>query len=197
MNLRRITAVALKEWKETTRDRLFLGLAFLLPALWLTVFGYGLVMDVEHIPFAVIDHDQTQMSRDYVYRFMQSRYFSYRGHAADLRDLDRLLTETKIRTALIVPERFQEQLSGGEAVSVQILLDGTFPLQTDIAKGYIIAINQAFAENLVSAYVSRTRGYRARKPGGRCGPSPWRCGISTMKKSEAVGRWCRRSSCLP
>ncbi|MDF0642455.1 MAG: ABC transporter permease [Nitrospira sp.] len=166
MNLRRITAVALKEWKETTRDRLFLGLAFLLPALWLTVFGYGLVMDVEHIPFAVIDHDQTQMSRDYVYRFMQSRYFSYRGHAADLRDLDRLLTETKIRTALIVPERFQEQLSGGEAVSVQILLDGTFPLQTDIAKGYIIAINQAFAENLVSAYVSRTRGV-SREEAGR------------------------------
>lgn len=158
MNLRRITAVALKEWRETTRDRLFLGLAFLLPALWLTVFGYGLVMDVEHIPFAVIDHDQTQMSRDYLSRFMQSRYFSYRGHVTDMRDLDRLLTETKIRAAIIVPERFHEQLSGGEVVSVQTLLDGTFPLQTDIAKGYIVAINQAFGEDLVSEYISGLRG---------------------------------------
>jgi ABC-2 type transport system permease protein/ribosome-dependent ATPase len=158
MNMRRISAVALKEWRETTRDRLFLGLAFLMPALWLMVFGYGLVMDVENIPFAVIDHDQSQMSRDYIYRFMQSRYFSYRGHIAEMRDLDRLLTETKIRAAIIVPERFQEQLAGGEAVSVQTFLDGTFPLHTDIAKGYIIAINQAFGEDLASAHVSRVRG---------------------------------------
>lgn len=158
MNLRRIRAVAVKEWRETTRDRLFLGLAFLMPVLWLVVFGYGLVMDVENIPFAVVDHDHSQMSRDYIYRFMQSRYFSYRGHVTDMRDLDRLLTETKIRAAIIVPERFQEQLSGGEAVSVQTLLDGTFPLQTDIAKGYIVAINQAFGEDIVSEYISGLRG---------------------------------------
>ncbi|BFU94862.1 MAG: ABC transport system, permease component [Nitrospira sp.] len=158
MNLRRIRAVAVKEWRETTRDRLFLGLAFLMPVLWLVVFGYGLVMDVENIPFAVIDHDHSKMSRDYIYRFMQSRYFSYRGHVADMRDLDQLLTETKIRAAIIVPERFQEQLAGGEAVSVQTFLDGTFPLHTDIAKGYIIAINQAFGEDLVSEYISGLRG---------------------------------------
>jgi ABC-2 type transport system permease protein/ribosome-dependent ATPase len=129
-----------------------------MPALWMVVFGYGLVMDVENIPFAVLDHDHSSMSRDYIYRFMQSRYFSYRGHVAETRDLDRLLAETKIRAAIIVPERFQEQLAGGEPVSVQTFLDGTFPLHTDIAKGYIIAINQAFSEDLMSEYVSRMRG---------------------------------------
>ena len=41
MNLRRVQAVALKEWRETVRDRMFLLLAFLLPVLWLLVFGYG------------------------------------------------------------------------------------------------------------------------------------------------------------
>lgn len=158
MNLRRIRAIALKEWRETTRDRLFLGLAFLMPALWMVVFGYGLVMDVENIPFAVLDQDQSSMSREYIYRFIQSRYFSYRGHVAESRDLDRLLTETTIRAAIIVPQRFQEQLASGEPVSVQTFLDGTYPLHTDIAKGYIIAINQAFSEDLVSEYVSRVRG---------------------------------------
>jgi ABC-2 type transport system permease protein/ribosome-dependent ATPase len=158
MNLRRIRAVATKEWKETTRDRLFLALAFLMPVLWMLVFGYGLVLDVEHIPFAVLDRDHSAMSREYVYRFMQSRYFSYRGHVDQARDLDRLLAQTKIRAAIVVPERFQEQLAAGETVSVQTFLDGTFPLHTDIAKGYIIAINQAFSEGLVSEQVSRLRG---------------------------------------
>jgi ABC-2 type transport system permease protein/ribosome-dependent ATPase len=165
MNLRRIRAVALKEWKEITRDRLFLLLAFLLPALWLVVFGYGLVLDVEEIPFAVLDRDHSALSRDYLYRFMQSRYFSFRGYADDERALDRLLTETKIRAAIVVPERFEEQLAAGEPVAVQTLLDGTFPLHTDIAKGYVIAINQAFTEERVIDHLRRSRGLTQEQAG--------------------------------
>jgi len=158
VNLRLVTAVALKEWKETTRDRLFLLLAFLLPTLWLVVFGYGLNLDVEDIPFAAVDRDHSALSREYLYKFMQSRYFSFRGYAADERVLDRLLTETKIRAAIIIPERFEEQLAAGEPVTVQTLLDGTFPLHTDIAKGYVIAINQAFTEERLIDHLRRSRG---------------------------------------
>ena len=158
MNFRVIKAVAFKEWKETTRDRLFLLLAFLLPVLWLVVFGYGLNLDVEQIPFAVVDRDHSALSRDYLYRFMQSRYFSFRGYAEDERAIDRLLTETKIRAAIVVPERFEEQLAAGEPVTVQTLLDGTFPLHTDIAKGYVIAINQVFTEERLIEYLRRSRG---------------------------------------
>ena len=157
--------MALKEWKETTRDRLFLLLAFLLPALWLVVFGYGLNLDVEDIPFAVMDRDQSEFSREYLQRFIQSRYFSFRGYAHDERILDRLLTETKIRAAIIVPERFQEQLIAGEAVAVQTLLDGTFPLHTDIAKGYVIAINQAFTEDRLIDFFRRSRGLTQEQAG--------------------------------
>ncbi|MCC6967343.1 MAG: ABC transporter permease [Nitrospira sp.] len=157
--------MALKEWKETTRDRLFLLLAFLLPALWLVVFGYGLNLDVEDIPFAVLDRDQSEFSREYLQRFIQSRYFSFRGYAHDERTLDRLLTETKIRAAIIVPERFQEQLIAGEAATVQTLLDGTFPLHTDIAKGYVIAINQAFTEDRLIDFFRRSRGLTQEQAG--------------------------------
>lgn len=158
MNFRLITTVALKEWKETTRDRLFLLLAFLMPTLWLVVFGYGLNLDVEHIPFAALDRDHSALSREYLYKFMQSRYFSFLGYADNERVLDRLLTETKIRAAIVVPERFEEQLAAGEPVTVQTLLDGTFPLHTDIAKGYVIAINQAFTEERLIEYLRRSRG---------------------------------------
>ncbi|GAB1724378.1 MAG: ABC transporter permease subunit [Nitrospira sp. CR1.1] len=157
--------MALKEWKETTRDRLFLLLSFLLPALWLVVFGYGLNLDVEDIPFAVVDRDQSEFSREYLQRFIQSRYFSFRGYADDERTLDRLLTETKIRAAIIIPERFQEQLAAGEPVSVQTLLDGTFPLHTDIAKGYVIAINQAFTEDRLIDFLRRSRGVTQEQAG--------------------------------
>ena len=157
--------MAFKEWKETTRDRLFLLLAFLLPALWLVVFGYGLNLDVEDIPFAVVDRDHSELSREYLQRFIQSRYFSFRGYVDEERTLDRLLAETKIRAAIIVPERFQEQLAAGEPVAVQTLLDGTFPLHTDIAKGYVIAINQAFTQERLIDFLRRSRGLTQEQAG--------------------------------
>ena len=73
----RIKALAYKEWREILRDRLFLSLAFIVPVSMMLIFGYGIKLDVENIPFAVLDQDRTAMSRDYLHLFMDSRYFDY------------------------------------------------------------------------------------------------------------------------
>ncbi len=158
MNLNRVATLAYKEWRETTRDRMFLSLAFLLPVLWMVVFGYGLVLDVEDIPFASVDRDRTTLSRDYLYRFMESRYFSYQGALSNEKDADALLETGKVRAVIIVPDKFEERLLAGTPANVQILIDGTFPMRTDITKGYVIAINNDFSEELIIDFLMRTRG---------------------------------------
>ena len=158
MNLRRVATVASKEWRETLRDRMFFLLAFLLPILWITIFGYGLVQDVENIPFAVVDRDHSALSRDYLYRFIESRYFSFQGYLPSEKEADALLQSGKIRAAIFVPEKFEERLLAGQPVGTQTLIDGTFPLRTDITKGYVIAINNAFSEERLVDYLSRQSG---------------------------------------
>jgi ABC-2 type transport system permease protein len=158
MNVRRIAAVAWKEWRETIRDRMFVLLAFLLPVLWMLVFGYGLVQDVEHIPFGVVDRDHSSMSRDYLYRFFESRYFSFQGYIPSEKKADAMLQSGKIRVAIIVPEKFEERLLQGQSVGIQTLIDGTFPLRTDIVKGYVIAINSAFSGERLVNYLARRSG---------------------------------------
>lgn len=158
MKRTRIWALAHKEWREIVRDRLFLALAFLLPASLMLVFGYGLSLDVENIPFAVVDHDKSALSRDYTHRFIDSRYFDYRGHVASERELDPLLADSRIRFAIVVPPKFEEQLMAGRSVAVQSLIDGTFPFRASTSKGYVIAINAAFNGELLAAYISRRLG---------------------------------------
>jgi ABC-2 type transport system permease protein/ribosome-dependent ATPase len=158
MNLRRVAAVAFKEWREVTRDRMFLLLAFFMPAVWMFVFGYGLVLDVEDISFAVVDRDHSALSRDYLYRFIQSRYFNFEGELASEGEADVWLKSGKVRAVLILPEQFQERLLSGQSAHVQTLIDGTFPLRTDITKGYVIAINGAFNEDLLVDYLAGARG---------------------------------------
>lgn len=153
-----MAAVASKEWREVTRDRLFLLLAFLMPPLWMVVFGYGLVLDVERVAFVILDRDGSAFSRDYLYRFVQSRYFAYHGAVTSEPEPDEWLRSGKARAVIVIPEKFEERLLSGRSAQVQTLIDGTFPLRADITKGYVIAVNNAVNEELLVDHQARTRG---------------------------------------
>ncbi len=154
MKLQRVRAVMFKEWREIVRDRLFLSLAFVVPISMMLVFAYGINMDVENLPFAVLDYDQTKLSRDYLHLFIDSRYFDYQGDVHSERELDPLLADSVIRFAIIVPPKFQENLLAGRPVAVQSLIDGVFPFRASTSKGYVIAINSAFNSKLLAGYIS-------------------------------------------
>ncbi|MCK4621376.1 MAG: ABC transporter permease [Desulfuromonadales bacterium] len=158
MKLIRVQAIMHKEWREILRDRLFLTLAFVVPASLMLVFGYGISLDVENLPFAVLDQDRSAMSRDYLHRFIDSRYFDYQGDVRSVREIDSLLADSDIRFAIIIPPKFQENLLSGRPVAVQSLIDGVFPFRASTSKGYVIAINAAFNGELLAGYISRRLG---------------------------------------
>ena len=72
--------------------------------------------------------------------------------------LPALAGDTVIRMAIVVPERFEEQLLAGKSVTVQTLMDGTFPLYADTTKGYVIAVNRSFTQELLTDFLARMRG---------------------------------------
>jgi ABC-2 type transport system permease protein/ribosome-dependent ATPase len=158
MNIRRLAAVAHKEWREVLRDRLFVALAFVVPIFLMLLLGYGLTFDVENIPFAVMDHDRSPSSRDYAYRFISSRYFDFQGYSRDLDQVDRLLKDNRIRAAIVIPAHFSRDILADRPVTVQTLLDGTIPSRAETTKSYLAAINASANTDRLVAYVARTRG---------------------------------------
>ncbi len=160
MNIQRAWAVAWKETREILRDRLFLAMAFVVPTMILVVLSYGLSFDVENIPFAVVDYDRSTLSREYLHRFSDSRYFDFQGEARDVRTLETLLAKGKIRFAIIIPPRFQRRLLADRNIAVQSLIDGVFPYRTQVSKGYIAAINANFNADLINGYLVDKFGLR-------------------------------------
>jgi len=158
MNWQRVRAVASKEWKEILRDRLFFTMAFGVPLLIMLVLGYGLSFDVENIPFAVVDHDRSERSRDYIHQFSDSRYFDLIGYLEDERQLDDLLADSRIRLGLVIPDRFGQRLEGDRPAEVLALVDGMFPYRAQTTKGYLAAINAQMNSELLLGFLSRTRG---------------------------------------
>lgn len=158
MNPARIWAVAYKEWREIVRDRLFFALAFVVPAVLMLLFGFGLSLDVEDIPMAVVDHDRSALSREYAHRFIDSRYFNFKGYIDDERTLAKRITTSELRAVLIIREGFERNLLAGRQAEVQTLIDGTFPFRAQTAKGYVAAINAAFNVESLSRVLSQLRG---------------------------------------
>jgi len=158
VNLKRVAAVASKEWREIFRDPLFLALVFVVPTMLMLLFGYGLSLDVENIAFSVVAESLKKKSREFAYRFIDSRYFEFTGYARDAEELTPRLMQGQLRAAIVIPQRFQEDLLEGRSVEVQTLIDGTFPYRAQIIKSYASAIaGQAGLERLVQ-YQARRRG---------------------------------------
>lgn len=166
MNRQRILAVASKEWREIIRDRLFFALAFIVPAFLMLLFGYGLSLDVDHLPLGVVDYDRSAQSRAYVERFSASHYFRFYGQLDNERQAGELLSTNQLRAVIIIPPQFGRQLLSGQPAQVQTLLDGTFPSRALIAKGYITAINAAASLDNLASQAGQLGGHAGRSPPG-------------------------------
>jgi ABC-2 type transport system permease protein len=187
MNLRRIRVVAYKEWREIVRDRLFFALAFVVPSLLMLLFGYGLSLDVENIPLAIVDYDQSVQSREYAHKFTDSRYFSFQGYAQREQEVEKLVIDNSLRAVIIIPPRFGEELRAGRATSVQTWIDGTFPFRALTAKGYVTAINAAINLDALSAHFSALTG--ASRDSIRAALQPVRIETRYLYNQEVKSIW--------
>jgi ABC-2 type transport system permease protein/ribosome-dependent ATPase len=107
---------------------------------------------------AIVDRDGSPMSRQYADHFIHSRYCAFRGYVQSNHQIDRLLTAGTVRAVIVIPEHFQENLLAGKSVEVQTLIDGSMPNRSQLARGYVIAINSAENKRMAIDYVARYRG---------------------------------------
>ena len=148
MNLRRMRAVARKEFLHVLRDPRSLGMAVAIPLLMLVLFGYALTLDVDNVPLAVWDRSNTPASRDLVSRFDGSPYFDVRTHADDYRSLERAVDDRRALAALVVPADFADTLAAGRRAAVQLVVDGSDANTATLALAYARAVTRAHSERI-------------------------------------------------
>jgi len=156
-SLKRISAVTVKEVKEIWRVRLFLILAFCVPFTMFIVFGYGISLDIEHMPFAYIDYDHSQLSAQLLEKF-KGRFFDLKAELLSPHEADQLLSSGKLRAVLVIPSDFSKELYRDNMAEVQLLIDGGYPYRALTIKGYAQAIVAAFNRVLMEQKYERTKG---------------------------------------
>src|ERR1039457_617271 len=172
MNLRRLKAVARKEFLHVLRDPRSLMMGIGMPMMLLFLFGYALTLDVDRVPLAVWDQSATVESREFVSRFSGSRYFDLRITTDSYHEIEEAIDRREALIALVIPANFARKLSRGEAAVVQAIVDGSDPNTATIALGYADATALGFSRQIALKQLQRA-GLTPRMPALELVPRVW------------------------
>ena len=131
--MRKIAAVARKEFRQIARDPRTLMTLMFVPLFVLLLYGYALNFDIRHIRLAVDDRDRTPESRSLVAAFVNSGYFDLvaavdadpkKAVVSDRPAATELMDRNDVRAVLVVPNGLGRDVRVGHPVDVQVLLNG-------------------------------------------------------------------------
>ncbi|MCC7034811.1 MAG: ABC transporter permease [Acidobacteria bacterium] len=161
--MRALVAVAVKELHQIARDRRTLGILLLLPALMLLLYGYALNFDIRNVRIAVQDLDRSTRSRELVSAFVNSGYFDLVGYVDATSEMNALVNRNEARALLVVPARFDEDVTNRRPTTVQVIIDGDNANTASTVMGYAQAIVAEFSTTIL---------LRARLAGGAAALGP-------------------------
>ncbi|MFZ5651641.1 MAG: ABC transporter permease [Bacillota bacterium] len=121
----RLLAILQKEFLQMFRDRLTIGMVFMIPLVQLLLFGYAIQTEVKHIPTVVFDQSLSADSREMVDAFKASGYFDVTGVAGSYREVTQMIDSGRAKVGIIFPPDFAVKLKRGETAQVQVLVDAS------------------------------------------------------------------------
>ncbi|MCC6217979.1 MAG: ribosome-associated ATPase/putative transporter RbbA [Aquabacterium sp.] len=143
-SLARLLSYAHRESLELQRDRIRLTLALVGSALLMIIMGYGISMDVQDLRFAVLDRDQTAISRDYVLNLSGSPYFLEEPPLQGEADLDRRMRSGELSLAVEIPPHFAADLQRGRPTTIGVWIDGAMPQRAETVAGYVQGLHASY-----------------------------------------------------
>jgi ABC-2 type transport system permease protein len=148
MKLKRVSAIARKEFLHVIRDWRSLGIGIAIPVVMLFLFGYALTLDVDRVPLVVWDQSATPASRALVSAFSASRYFALEQNVGGYPEIEQAIASRRAVIALVVPVDFAGRVASGRGVSVQAILDGSDSNVASFALGYAETVTRGYSERV-------------------------------------------------
>jgi ABC-2 type transport system permease protein len=145
--LERLRVMLMKEFIQVFRDKRSRLLLFAPPVIQMLIFGYAATLEIRHIPTAVLDFDNSQVSRDLLSRFTASPYFDVRARLNDRRQIGELIDRGDVTVALQIHAGFAQDLRKEQTARLQVIVDSSNSNTALIAVGYISQIAGRFSQD--------------------------------------------------
>lgn len=133
---RRISALIRKETLQVRRDPSSLVVAFVLPALLLFLFGFGISFDANRLKIGLVVEEATAETSWFVVSLSNTPYFDVE-RGSDRRQFQDRLSAGRLNGVVVLSGDFSERLARGDTAGVQVITDGSDPNTAGLVTGYI------------------------------------------------------------
>ena len=133
---RRVRGLVRKESVQVMRDPSSVAIAFVLPLVLLVLFGYGVSLDAEDVPVALVIEQPSEPAARFAASFGRSDWFTP-DVLTHRRAAEAGLVSGRYRAMLVVPQDFAGALEGPGPARIQLITDGVDNNTARLVRGYV------------------------------------------------------------
>ncbi|RPH93456.1 ABC transporter permease [candidate division KSB1 bacterium] len=148
--MKRMLAIAFKEFLHIKRDVRSLALAVAMPLMMVFLYGYALDMEMKNLKVGILDLDHSTASRDLVRRMTSSNFIVDAGRLASREEIEPGFRRNRFKAAVVIPVGFENSLQTEETTPVQLLIDGADGTTAAAVDNYLKAVIAALNRDLIS-----------------------------------------------
>lgn len=167
MVLIQLWSIIQKELRQTFRDARMRNQLMIQPVIQLLVFGYAADFSVDHVPTAIVDQDQSSVSRHHIQRLLADGTLAFAGDA-EMAQANAEMDDGRVNAIVLIPHGLAEDIDGGQRANVQVILDGSNPTRSGIVGGavarYFALAGQELSNPMGGTKVGAKRGRASFQP---------------------------------
>src|ERR1043166_5524716 len=135
-----------KEFKHVFRDRKTLLMLFGLPIVQIVLFGFALTNEIKNSKIVVLDNSKDNITRAIINEIEASKYFEIESDAESIQEVEASFKSGKVKSAIVFPSNFGNDLLHLNKAQVQIIADGSDPNTATTLTNYLTAIVQSYQQ---------------------------------------------------
>jgi ABC-2 type transport system permease protein len=132
----RLSGLVRKEFLQIVRDPSSIAIALLMPIFLLILFGYGVSLDADHVPVAVVAEAPSRDSADFLAALQGSHYFAPKAMDS-MPAAERALLAGEVRGIVRLRANFSRQLRQSGGAPIQVIVDGVDANTARLVEGYV------------------------------------------------------------
>ena len=134
--LMRLRGLIRKEWVQIWRDPSSLAIAFLLPAVLLLLFGYGVSLDAKHVALGIVVEQPSAAAASFTAQFSNSPYFAPQSFPDEAAAQSALSQET-IAGFVWLRADFARRVAAGQSPDIGVIVDGINANNARLIENYV------------------------------------------------------------
>lgn len=142
--MRTILFLLQKEFLQIFRNRAMLPIIFVMPILQLAILSFAATYELKEVRFALVDLDQSVLSRQLVSRFQATGYFRQEYEFFNTQQALDELDKGAIKMVVDIPSHFERDITSGNPAPVQIIIDAVDGSTAGLIQSYGASILNDF-----------------------------------------------------